>query len=139
MRKEPRDVENAFVNYFGSMFTSDYGGGSAINLHGIEGKVTADMNPALVKEFTRDEISAALHQMSPLKAPGLDGLLAGFFQDSWDTVGEEVCQAVLYSLNFGFINNDLNFTYIALILKIANPSSVSEFRPISLCNVIYKI
>ena len=54
-------------------------------------------------------------------------------------MGEEVCQAVLSSLNSGFINNDLNFTYIALIPKIANPSNVSEFRPISLYNVIYKI
>jgi hypothetical protein len=45
----------------------------------------------------------------------------------------------LSSLNSGFINNELNFTYIALIPKIANPSNVYEFRPISLCNVVYKI
>lgn len=33
----------------------------------------------------------------------------------------------------------LNYTYIALIPEIAKPRKITEFRPISLCNVIYRI
>ena len=33
----------------------------------------------------------------------------------------------------------LNHTYIALIPKIKNSRDVADYRPISLCNVIYRI
>jgi hypothetical protein len=54
-------------------------------------------------------------------------------------VGDEVCHAALSVLNFGSINPDFNFTYIALIPKTKNPIKVRDFCPISLCNVMYKI
>jgi hypothetical protein len=34
---------------------------------------------------------------------------------------------------------ELNMTHVALIPKVKQPTSVTEFRPISLCNVIYKL
>jgi hypothetical protein len=77
-------------------------------------------------------VSSAVCQMSHLKALGPDGLLAGFFKENWEIIGEDVCQAILQTLATGFINEDLNFTYIALIPKTLQPSCVLEFWPISL-------
>jgi ribonuclease HI len=81
----------------------------------------------------------ALKQMAPLKAPGPDGLPADFFQNHWDLMGEEVCLAVLNSLNDGILPENINMTHIVLIPKKKNPTTVMDFRPISLCNVLYKL
>jgi hypothetical protein len=77
--------------------------------------------------------------MHPLKAPGPDGFSACFYQKHWATVGREVRSAVLSFLNSGHFDNDLNSTHIALIPKASPSTKVTEFRPISLCNVLYKL
>ena len=48
-------------------------------------------------------------------------------------------KTVLDSLNSGYVHESLNETFIALISKVKNPKKVSKFRPISLCNVVYKL
>ena len=45
----------------------------------------------------------------------------------------------LQALNSGIVPESLNSTFISLISKVKNPKKVSEFRPISLCNVVYKL
>ena len=54
-------------------------------------------------------------------------------------MGDNLVTAVLDYLNCGIMGPDINHTNIALIPKIKSPERMSEFRPISLCNVIYKI
>ena len=39
----------------------------------------------------------------------------------------------------GSVILDLNYTFIALILKIKNPVSLNEYRPISLVGFFYKV
>jgi hypothetical protein len=104
----------------------------------LQESVSEEMNGELLKNFTKEEVIIALKQMAPLKAPGPDGLPADFFQNHWDLMGEEVCLAVLNSLNDGILPENINMTHIVLIPK-KNPTTVMDFRPISLCNVLYKL
>jgi exonuclease III len=132
-------IEDAFVRYYADLFTS----ASPVNLEAcisaINSKVTTVMNGNLTADFTREEVKNALDQMAPNKAPGPDGFTAGFYQQHWDTVGSEVCEAALYFFKNISMDQDINSTNIALIPKKQTPVSVTEFRPISLCNVLYKI
>ena len=54
-------------------------------------------------------------------------------------MGIEVSRVVIDILNKWNFNKEINLTYIALIPKSSNPISVTEYRPISLCNVFYKL
>ena len=54
-------------------------------------------------------------------------------------MGDDVVFVVLDFLNNGNMLPEINHTNIVLIPKVKNPQKMSEFRPISLCNVIYKI
>ncbi|KAK2647697.1 hypothetical protein Ddye_015186 [Dipteronia dyeriana] len=77
--------------------------------------------------------------MNPSKAPGKDGLSAMFYQKFRDTIGTSVTAACLEILNGGRSVEDINSTVITLIPKTQNPVSMTDYRPISLCNVVYKI
>ena len=54
-------------------------------------------------------------------------------------MGDTIVLAVLDFLKNGNMLPEINHTNIVLIPKIRNPMKMSDFRPISLCNVIYKI
>ncbi|KAL4385770.1 hypothetical protein GQ457_15G007970 [Hibiscus cannabinus] len=77
--------------------------------------------------------------MAPLKACGLDGFPAFFYQRYWHVVGEDVTDFCLSILNGATDVEQLNQTQVILIPKVSNPETLAQFRPISLCNVLYKI
>ena len=81
----------------------------------------------------------ALQQMHPTKALGPDGMFAIFFKKYWDIVGNDITCMVLNVLNSNMSMVEINRTNIALVPKTNSPTKMTEFRPISLCNVIYKL
>ena len=86
-----------------------------------------------------DEIIAALWSLKPFKAPGPDGLHAGFFQHFWRDVQDSVFLEIKKAFSSGTIPKSLNSTLISLIPKCNNPESLANYRPISLCNSVYKV
>ncbi|KAL5834207.1 hypothetical protein ACOSQ4_013704 [Xanthoceras sorbifolium] len=97
------------------------------------------MNARLDAPFSEEEVKKALFQIYPSKAPSPDDMPALFFQRFWDVVGPDVTRTCLRFLNDGGSLGQINSTLITLILKIKVTLRVSDYRPISLCNVIYKI
>jgi hypothetical protein len=135
----PEGIETAFINYYKQLFSTEIQPQAESCAEAIQKQIPADMADMLVREANPDEILSALKQMAPLKAPGPDGYTADFYLQHWETVGVEVCDAICHFFNSDHMDSELNKTHIALIPKNNNPCNVSHFRPISLCNVIYKI
>ncbi|KAK1370166.1 hypothetical protein POM88_036258 [Heracleum sosnowskyi] len=83
----------------------------------MERKICAECNKWLSRDFSADEIHAALSDLDPSKAPGLDGFPSHFYKKIWNEVGNDVLEVCL-----NILNNDAPFhaTIIALIPKIGD-------------------
>ena len=137
--EEIEDIAGVVTNYFDSLFNAGTCSQMEECLDTVMSKVTPDMQQMLSSEFTADEIKTAVFQMGPTKAPGLNGMNAIFYQKFWHVMGDSVIVAVMDYLHMGFMAPDINHTNSVLIPKVKQPKKMFDFRPISLCNVIYKI
>ena len=139
LSSDPELIRTQFMNYYTELFTAAPLEDVDVILEGIEPSVTDEMNLRLTSPFSEHEIDTAMKQMAALKAPEPDGMPPVFYQSYWHVVGSDVSTAVLSCLNSGKLPPSLNHTYVTLIPKTKNPKRVTEYRPISLCNVIYKL
>lgn len=77
--------------------------------------------------------------MASLKTLGGDGFHVVFFPNQWDSIESTICDWVKEIFKGKPIDLELNNTLIILILKTSQPKEISQFRPISLCSVLYKL
>lgn len=136
-----REVAEFFRRGFLSLYSTSHDTAS-LNPHlsaQWHGKFSEEVKCSLGNMASREEIKDALWSMKPYKAPSPDGLHAGFFQRFWlitsDSVNREVARAFATSK----IPDYLNRTLIVLIPKMQGPETIGNYRPISLCNTIYKV
>ncbi|XP_024012343.1 uncharacterized protein LOC112086786 [Eutrema salsugineum] len=108
-------------------------------LHGVSASVTEAMNESLTREISEEEVRRALFSLNPGKAPGPDGLTALFYQKFWGTIKMDLLQTIRDFFSSGKFDAQLNETNICLIPEGDKPREMTGFRPISLCNVSYKI
>lgn len=94
---------------------------------------------SLLLEASNEEIRRSSFSMSPLKAPGVDGFQAKFFQSQWEVIAPSVYCMVRKVLMGHPLDPSLNRTLLVMIPKIQNLELIKQFRPISLCTMLYKI
>ena len=137
--EDMEDIVNVAAGYFDNLFYAGSCDQMKECIDAIPSKVTPEMQHMLSSDFTAEEVEVALFQMGPTKAPEPDGMNALFYQKFWHVVGEFVTMALIDFLNLGNMVPNINHTNIVLIPKVKNLEKMFDFRPISLCNVIYKI
>ena len=57
----------------------------------------------------------------------------------WDTIKDEIYEFIMDFFVAGCSMRHLNVTWVTLIPKVENPSSIDDYRPISMVGALYKI
>lgn len=93
----------------------------------------------LIAPITEDEIYRTIQKMGRNKSPGPDGLTVEFYLNQWSLIRSTVTSTIFDFFSTGNMSSQLNHTYLIFIPKRLHPTQVTHYRPIRLCNVIYKI
>jgi len=129
-----REAKSLFEKRFTA--TQDYD----VNLGSVDFKsLSPKVSMNMITSFFEEEVKDAMWQCGGSKSPGLDGFNFNFIKSCWDVIKSDVMAAVHFFHATGTFPKGCNASFIALVLKVRDPSSLDQFRPISLVGVIYKI
>nr|GMD52524.1 ribonuclease H [Ipomoea batatas] len=125
--------------YYINMFTSEEESLHTSTLEGSFPRLTMVDWTSFNSAISKEEVYGAVMDMAPFKSPGPDGYHVAFYQHMWGTVGENLFDLVNQAYQMGSLPEGLNDTLLVLIPKVRRPENIKQFRPISLCNVSYKV
>ncbi|XP_050237967.1 uncharacterized protein LOC126687449 [Mercurialis annua] len=138
-RTTPGEISTTICAYFKEIFSSSNPTGIDRVFADFPNKVTTAMNDQLTSQVTAQEVCEAVYSINPSKAPGSDGFTGFFFHHYWRIIGPDISDSIIEFFNGARMLRSLNHTLIALIPKDKAPRKVTDYRPISLCSVYYKI
>eukprot|EP00253_Pinus_taeda_P007220 PITA_07220 len=101
--------------------------------------ITTKQNLALLREVSMEEVEEVVKSMPNNKALGPDGFTINFYKACWPTIKTKVWEVVEDSRRSCTILKSLNSTFLALVPEEEDANTPEKFRPVALCNVIYKI
>lgn len=136
--KNFQQLNNIPLSYFQILFASK---GALLHvLNNIQiSSISHNDFLSLSKPFTAEGIKKTVCSLGAWNAPGPDGILMGFYKEHWTLIGDNITTLALNFLEGKNNLHQLNHTDFVLIPKTKNPQKPEDFRPIGLCNTVYKI
>lgn len=136
-------IRATFVSHFRGIYVK----GSMVDVESIYGaellaalpKISEAAQDYLVADPSDEEIYKALMSLGANKSPGPDGFNAKTIQENWVSFGPAILTEVKGFFSSGLMSAHVARSNLILIPKVDEPTEVSHFRPISVCNVIYKV
>ena len=93
----------------------------------------------LLRPVSPKVIKDVMFAMPNNKSPGPDGFNSEFYKSVWEIIEVEFTTAVQAFFVKGFLPKGINSTILALIPKKEQATEMKDYRPISCCNVLYKV
>ncbi|PKU68127.1 Putative ribonuclease H protein [Dendrobium catenatum] len=134
-----KDISSAVIKHFEGLFNTPLQP-LQLPLDIPQGKLLPPhLSYNLVSPLTFDEVRKAVFDGNENSAPGPDGFSYAFYRKTWHIIGLQVYNAVGNFFSSGSLPKGVKATAITLIPKCSHASNITDYRPISLCNILYKI
>lgn len=123
-----------FVNLFPMMVNNE-------NTVMMDEQISEEELLQTLKEIAKNKSPepSTLKEMAKNKSPEPDGWHMEFFLHFFELMGLELVMMVEVLRCSGHISGAINSTLLILISKKSNSISLLHYRPLSLCNAIYKM
>lgn len=134
------EIAAEFVDYYSNLLRTSTRR-TRLNKESLGNGKTLDFNmkQSLIAEITFEEIKQAVFDIDDERCPGPNGFSSLFFKDTWEVTGEDVVRYVEEFFESGKLLKQWNHAFIALVPNSSHSNKVTDYRPISCCNVFYKI
>lgn len=135
---DPNKILDHTLNYFVNAFKTDH---VTTNWSLIKNNPKAHNKIDLFildVHLSKEEIYKVVFSFNPFKSPGSDGIYPFSYQKYCNIVGKSVIELCTQIFNTQSLPPEINNTYFCLIPKTPNANNLKNFRPIGLCNTIYK-
>jgi hypothetical protein len=143
VRTSQEDIKEEAVQFFKRFLQAkpeDFEGSSVSEIQSLLSYRSSILDhERLLRDVTEEEIRKVLFSMPQHKSPGPDGYTVEFFIHAWPVLGKDFVIAIQSFFLKGFLPKGVNTTILALIPKKQEVSGMKDYRPISCCNVLYKV
>lgn len=134
-------VRNEILGYFKGLL-GIVGPDSIVSFENLQSLLPSalsdDMKEGMIAVVTKEEVYSIIKSLPSNKSPGPDGFIVEFFKSTWDITGDLVVEAVQEFFETGQLFKELNCMLVTLVSKFPHSTKVSNYRPISCCNKLYK-
>lgn len=141
----PSVIEQAFVAHYRQLFGSQVQGRKdpiCAELLGSLPQLAEDEQERLEQPITIQEVERAIDDLPNSKTPGPDGLSAEFYKKYKSVISSVILDVICKAYERKALPPSFSRTYTVLIPKSDDAEKlrhVTGYRPITLCNVDYKI
>ena len=105
----------------------------------VDTRIMLEDAQSLMLPISKEQIRHTIFQISADKSSGQDGFMGSFCHEYWEVIGKDIMDMVKAFWFTRKLLRKVNHTHLVLIPKVSSPSNMSQLRPISLCNMVYKV
>ncbi|MCO5590491.1 hypothetical protein L7F22_044461 [Adiantum nelumboides] len=140
----PDEILEMASAYYETLFISDLLTGDVLDARDevwsfVRPVVSDDMQTAIMRPFSLQEVTDAVHGLDGAPCPGADGLTRQFFLQYWDLVSWPLQEGLQEIFDTGVTPQSMSSGINSLIPKGGDASTLRQWRPITLMSLVYKI